>query len=84
MEDPLPVPDFIAPELDVLFCGINPGLSSAAAGMPFAAPGSRWWPALYDAGFTPRVLTPSEADALLTWGIGLTARSGAAPPGRRN
>lgn len=68
-----PVPDFIAPDLDVLFCGINPGRASAAAGMPFAAPGSRWWPALHDAGFTPRILTPSEADVMLTWGFGLTA-----------
>jgi TDG/mug DNA glycosylase family protein len=71
--DPMPVPDFIGPDLDVLFCGINPGLASAAAGMPFAAPGSRWWPALYDAGFTPRILAPSEADVMLTWGFGLTA-----------
>jgi double-stranded uracil-DNA glycosylase len=69
----IPVPDILAPDLDVLFCGINPGLSSAAARMPFAAPSNRWWPALYASGFTPRILAPSEASDLLTWGLGLTA-----------
>ncbi|KAA8889394.1 mismatch-specific DNA-glycosylase [Nocardia colli] len=64
--------DILAPELDVLFCGINPGLSSAAVGLPFATHGSRWWPALHRSGFTPRVLAPAEADRLPTWGLGLT------------
>ncbi|CAM4256771.1 G/U mismatch-specific DNA glycosylase [Nocardia ninae] len=64
--------DILAPELDVLFCGINPGLTSAAVGLPFATRGSRWWPALHRSGFTPRVLTPAEADQLPTWGLGLT------------
>ncbi len=69
----MPVSDIVAPDLDVLFCGINPGLASAAAGEPFAGPGSRWWPALHRSGFTPRLLASSEAAAMLTWGIGLTA-----------
>ncbi|MFF2383294.1 MULTISPECIES: G/U mismatch-specific DNA glycosylase [unclassified Streptomyces] len=64
--------DILAPHLDVLFCGINPGLSSAAAGLPFARPGSRWWPALHQSGFTPRTLRPQEASSLTTWGLGLT------------
>lgn len=70
---PVTLSDIIAPDLDVLFCGVNPGLSSAAAGMPFATPSSRWWPALHRAGFTPRVLAASEAATMLTWGIGLTS-----------
>ncbi|MFD6157557.1 G/U mismatch-specific DNA glycosylase [Nocardia sp. NPDC060256] len=64
--------DILAPELDVLFCGINPGLSSAAVGLPFATRSSRWWPALHRSGFTPRVLAAAEADQLPTWGLGLT------------
>ncbi|MFJ8855935.1 G/U mismatch-specific DNA glycosylase [Streptomyces sp. NPDC102437] len=68
----MPLKDLLAPELDVLFCGINPGLTSAAVGMPFATRGNRWWTALEKSGFTPRVLAPAEADALLTWGLGLT------------
>ncbi|MFC5909197.1 G/U mismatch-specific DNA glycosylase [Streptacidiphilus monticola] len=71
-EAAVPLDDLLAPDLDVLFCGINPGLSSAAAGMPFATRGSRWWPALHVSGFTPRVLAPSEAATLLTFGLGLT------------
>jgi TDG/mug DNA glycosylase family protein len=62
----------IAPGLKVLFCGINPGLYSAATGNHFARPGNRFWPALYGAGFTPRLLHPSEKAVLLEAGYGLT------------
>jgi TDG/mug DNA glycosylase family protein len=62
----------IAPRLRVLFCGINPGLYSAATGNHFARPGNRFWPALHAAGFTPRLLHPSEKDTLLKSGYGLT------------
>ena len=68
----LEVPDIIAPRLDVLFCGINPSVYSAAVGHHFARPGNRFWPTLHAAGFTPHVLHPSEDNELLTWGYGLT------------
>jgi double-stranded uracil-DNA glycosylase len=61
-----------APGLRVLFCGINPGLYSAATGHHFARPGNRFWPALHAAGFTPRQLHPSEKACLLELGYGLT------------
>ncbi len=64
--------DVIAPGLKVLFCGINPGLYSAATGHHFARPGNRFWPALYAAGFTDRLLSPSEERELLQHGYGLT------------
>lgn len=66
------VPDVIAPGLDLLFCGINPGLYTAWAGHHFARPGNRFWPALYRGGFTPRLLTPSEEHELLQYGCGIT------------
>ena len=66
------LPDIIAPGLRILFCGINPGLYSAAVGHHFARPGNRFWPALYAAGLTPRLLTPDEDEDLLRWGYGLT------------
>ena len=66
------VPDIIAADLAVLFCGINPGLYSAATGFHFARPGNRFWPALHAGGFTPRLLAPSENRLLLGWGYGLT------------
>jgi TDG/mug DNA glycosylase family protein len=65
--------DVIADDLVVLFCGANPGLSSAAARAPFATPSDRWWPALYESGFTPRRLAPNEAHELLALGLGLTS-----------
>src|SRR5687767_5674828 len=64
--------DVIAPGLKVLFCGINPGLYSAATGFHFARPGNRFWPALHAAGFTPRLFHPSENTRLLDLGYGLT------------
>ena len=66
------VPDVIAPELKVLFCGINPGLYTAAVGHHFARPGNRFWPALYAAGFTPRLFSPFEEQELLPLGYGIT------------
>ena len=62
----------IAPDLKVLFCGINPGLYSAATGNHFARPGNRFWPALHKAGFTSRQLYPSQKEELLRAGFGLT------------
>ena len=66
------VPDIVGPGLDVLFCGINPGLMSAARGQHFARPGNRFWPALHLSGFTPRLLTPAEQDELPEYGLGIT------------
>lgn len=66
------VRDVIAPGLRVLFCGINPGLYSGATGHHFARPGNRFWPALYQAGFTPRLLAPAEEQELLVSGYGIT------------
>jgi len=64
--------DVIAPGLKVLFVGINPGLYSAATGHHFARPGNRFWPALHQAGFTPRQLHPSQQAELLQGGYGIT------------
>lgn len=66
------LPDIIAPNLHVLFCGINPSLYSAAVGHHFARPGNRFWKSLYAAGFTDRLYHPSEDQQLLQLGYGLT------------
>ncbi len=65
------VPDVIAPGLKVLFCGINPGLYTAAVGHHFARPGNRFWPSLHHAGFTPRQFSPFEEEELLNYGFGI-------------
>lgn len=66
------MPDLVAPRLRVLFCGINPGLYSAATRHHFARPGNRFWPALHAAGFSDRLLRPWEEARLLARGYGIT------------
>src|SRR5690242_7613358 len=66
------IADVAAPGLQVLFCGINPSLYSAAVGHHFARPGNRFWPALHAAGLTGRRLSPFEDRQLLAAGYGLT------------
>jgi TDG/mug DNA glycosylase family protein len=65
--------DLIDYNLKVLFCGINPGLWSAATGFHFARPGNRFWKVLHLAGFTDRQLHPSEEYELLERGYGITS-----------
>jgi TDG/mug DNA glycosylase family protein len=66
------LPDVLAPGLRIVFCGINPGLWSAATGHHFARPGNRFWPALHAAGLTPRPLAPADQWELPSLGLGLT------------
>jgi TDG/mug DNA glycosylase family protein len=66
------VADVLAPDLKVLFCGINPGLYTAAIGHHFGRPGNRFWPALFAAGITERLFSPYEERRLLPLGFGIT------------
>src|SRR5438309_7681844 len=78
---PSAVPDVLAPDLRVVFCGINPGRVSAAAGAHFANPRNDFWRLLRAAGFTPRVLDPSEQFSLLDYGYGATNAAFRTTPG---
>lgn len=75
------LPDVLKPDIAVVFCGINPGLYSAATGHHFARPGNRFWPALHAGGFTGRLLRPDEDHLLPDWGSGLTNLVGRATAG---
>ena len=66
------VSDVIDADLRVLFCGINPGLYTAAVGHHFARPGNRFWTALHQGGFTTRLLLPFQERELLKVGCGIT------------
>lgn len=66
------MPDIIAADLSVLFCGINPSLYSAVVGHHFARPGNRFWKTLHLAGFTDRLFAPDEDRDLLKQGYGIT------------
>ena len=69
---PSAVPDILAYGLAVVFCGINPGIHSDAKAAHFANPRNDFWRLLHAAGFTPRLLDPSEQLDVLAFGIGLT------------
>lgn len=64
--------DILAPDLRVVFCGINPGKSSAHTGFHFAHPGNRFWKVIYQAGFTDRLLKPEDELQLLDTRCGIT------------
>lgn len=66
------IKDILAPGLRVVFCGINPGKSSAHTGVHFAHPGNRFWKVIYQAGFTDRLLKPEEEQHLLDTRCGIT------------
>jgi TDG/mug DNA glycosylase family protein len=76
-----PVPDVLAPDLRVLFCGINPGRVSAAAEAHFANPRNDFWRLLHATGFTPRLLEPTEQFELLTYRVGVTNAAARTTPG---
>jgi TDG/mug DNA glycosylase family protein len=71
LPDPV-LPDLLAPGLDVVFCGTAPGHVSATRGHYYAHPQNKFWRILYEAGFTPRLMSPSEFPMLLDYNIGLT------------
>jgi TDG/mug DNA glycosylase family protein len=66
------IPDVVGPDTRVLLVGINPSLWSGWAGQHFARPGNRLWRTLHEAGFTARVLHPSDVAAILAAGLGVT------------
>lgn len=75
------LPDILDHGLQVVFCGLNPGLDAAAAGHHFLGRGNRFWPVLHLAGFTPHQVAPQDDRTVLAYGLGLTAA--AARPTRR-
>jgi TDG/mug DNA glycosylase family protein len=78
---PSAVPDVLAPGLDVVFVGINPGRASAAAAAHFANPRNDFWRLLHAAGFTPRLYAPEEQFDLLAEGVGITNAAYRTTPG---
>ncbi|MBM3643998.1 MAG: mismatch-specific DNA-glycosylase [Alphaproteobacteria bacterium] len=67
-----PLPDVLAPGLDLVFCGTAPGRASAQAGAYYANPGNSFWTALHAVGLTGRQLAPAEFGLLPGLGLGLT------------
>lgn len=67
------LPDIIAEGLSVLFCGINPALSAAAAGHHFSNRSNRFWRVIHLAGVTPAEIPAVNDRAILHYHCGLTA-----------
>lgn len=67
------LPDIITGRLNVLFCGINPGMTAAATGHHFAGRSNRFWRVIHLAGFTPEEISPQEDHAILRYGCGVTS-----------
>jgi double-stranded uracil-DNA glycosylase len=66
------LPDILAPDLSVVFCGLNPGIDAAATGHHFVGRGNRFWRVLHLAGFTPIQIDPLHDASILSFGYGLT------------
>ncbi|KZP34333.1 DNA glycosylase [Athelia psychrophila] len=64
--------DYLAHDLDVVFCGINPGYMSAEKGHHFANPTNHFWKCLHQSGLTPRLLPPALDHTLPEFSLGLT------------
>ena len=78
---PSEVPDVLAPDLRIVFVGINPGRVSAAARAHFANPRNDFWRLLHAARLTSRLYAPDEQFSLLEEGIGVTNAAYRTTPG---
>src|SRR5262249_9196864 len=66
------VPDLLAPNLRLVFCGTAPSAISAREKAYYANPGNQFWKTLHRVRLTPQPFHPQEYATLLTLGIGLT------------
>ena len=66
------LPDLLAPDLNIVFCGSAASTVSAEEKAYYAGPGNKFWSTIYEVGLTSRLLLPQEFSALLEFGIGLT------------
>jgi mismatch-specific thymine-DNA glycosylase len=69
---PRELPDYLRPDLEVVFVGINPGERSARMGHYYAGRGNQFWPLLFESGLVPQPLTPQDDHRVLEFGLGLT------------
>ena len=66
------LPDYLAPGLDIVFIGINPGEYSASVGRYFARRTNRFWPALNASGLLSEPLDAESDHRMLEFGMGFT------------
>jgi TDG/mug DNA glycosylase family protein len=66
------LPDVLAHDLDIVFCGTAVGAVSAKKQAYYAGPGNAFWPTLYEVGLTPTALGPHDYAQLVQWKMGFT------------
>lgn len=66
------LPDIIAQNLDIVFCGTAVSNKSKKVEAYYAGTGNLFYPVLASCGFTPHLLIPQEYPSLLNYNIGLT------------
>jgi len=66
------LPDYLAKDLRVVFCGTAAGRRSGEVGHYYAGRGNKFWRALYEVGLTPERLSYREDARILEYGVGLT------------
>lgn len=70
LERRLSLPDSVGPGMGLLVCGLNPSVHAAEAGVGFAGPGNRFWPAAMECGLLRAERDPVAA--LVEAGVGMT------------
>ncbi len=66
------LPDVMAPDLDIVFCGTAAGAESARRGAYYAGPGNAFWLTLFAVGLTPVLVRPDEYATVREWRLGFT------------
>ena len=66
------LPDVLAYDLDIVFCGTAAGTASARAEAYYAGPGNAFWPTLFKVGLIPVPLRPQDFARVTEWHLGLT------------
>lgn len=66
------IPDYLDYQLQIVFIGFNPGLTSARTGHHYASPTNRFWKLLFESGLTPVQYQPGEDYKLLEHGLNRT------------
>lgn len=66
------LPDYLAPNLEIVFIGLNPGSYSDKMGHYFARSTNLFWSALYEAGLVTERLKPQDDVRMNDFGMGLT------------
>ena len=66
------LPDYVGPAMQILLVGLNPSPYAADAGVGFARPGNRFWPAMVAAGMVEHAHARDPRRLLVDHHIGMT------------